>query len=109
VKENTEIISAGLPNGRPVTTVRPFVQCVSVASVKSGISRPHNLAGQNERLRTMHQPSRAIGMPISAKKIGAKLAFIFELDHFSRLNAYSLHHFGHLTLWGVRVAFRIIR
>jgi hypothetical protein len=57
---------------------------------------------------------------------GAKLTFIFESDHFGRLNAgelkppeevkafarcqgYSLHQSGHLTLCGVRAAFTMVR
>src|SRR5882672_2581448 len=41
--------------GRPATTVRPFVRCVSVASV-SKVERksPHNPAGDNGWLQKMH-------------------------------------------------------
>ena len=35
---------------------------------RSSVSRPHNPAGGNGRLQIMHQPSRAVGAPISATK-----------------------------------------
>jgi hypothetical protein len=38
------------------------------ASVKSSVSRPHNPAGDNEWFQKMHQPPRAVGMPVSATK-----------------------------------------
>jgi hypothetical protein len=38
------------------------------ASVKSSVSRPHYPAGDNGWLQKIHQPSRAVGMPISATK-----------------------------------------
>jgi len=54
---------------RPTATNRPCVRCVALqASVKSSVSRPHNPAGGNERLQKMHQPSRALCMPISTTK-----------------------------------------
>jgi hypothetical protein len=38
------------------------------APVKSSVSRPNNLAGDNGWLQKKHQPSSAVGMPISATK-----------------------------------------
>ena len=57
--------------GRPATTFAPLCAAQALqASAKSSVSRPHNPAGDNGWLQEMHQPFRAVGMPLSATTSG---------------------------------------
>src|SRR5258707_2043574 len=66
--------------GRPATTVRPFVRCVSVASV-SKVKRksPAESSGGQWMASKMHHPSRAVSVPSSPTKSATS-----SLVHFGR-------------------------